>query len=163
MTTITFKGGFWDTAKALKEELLIELGKVIPADKAPDIPHRDGNHQWGDGPVVAHYAPIQLTPKGNRFGDVVRDTLADPDSVLSKVVRNFNAYKKICKCNPEKYSLELAPVGFISLRTKGSGMGRSGVDSFEHTSAFSDMMCWWNSEIRDLRIPPAKYLEGYKN
>lgn len=164
MSTVTYTS-FWDEAKAMKDALLEELGKVIPADKEPDRKQRNGNHQWGewgDGVTPVEYPPIKLTCKGNRFGDVVRDSLADPESSLSKVIREFNAWKKVCQREPEKFNLELDGLGFILVRTKGTGMGRSGVDTFEHVSDSHDMRTWWNRELRFV-IPPAKYLKGYKN
>ncbi len=50
---------------------------------------------------------MNLTPKGQRIGDKIREQLADPDSYMSKAVRDFRAMARLMKSNPRKYRIIL--------------------------------------------------------
>jgi hypothetical protein len=65
------------------------------------------------------YQPIRLTPKGKRWGDVIRKELTDPDSRLSCVVREFKAWTRIAKSD-KKTKLELDYCGNIIVNVDGN-------------------------------------------
>lgn len=60
-----------------------------------------------------------LTPKGNRWTDVIRKELADPDSQLSHITREFKAWKRLCNSRPKEFQLEIDKSGYISINNAG--------------------------------------------
>lgn len=64
------------------------------------------------------YQPIKLTPKGKRWGDVIRKELADPDSLISKAVRELKAWHRLSKTN-DRIQLELTCLGNIQVACYG--------------------------------------------
>ena len=80
---------------------------------------------------------MKLTPKGKRFGDVVRQHLADPNSDLSKITRQFNAWKRLERSDSKTVTLILTRFGIKVVKNERFG-------SADSISAFDDMGFWWN-------------------
>ena len=85
------------------------------------------------------HSPVSMkwttTPVGKRWGDVIRRELSDPDSELSMAVRAFNAWKRLCKNDPELYQMSVDCLGYISVKTKSS----FGPDNIQSISSLTDV------------------------
>jgi len=93
------------------------------------------------------YPPIKLTPRGNRFADVVKRELADSDSELSKITRHFRAYK-IIVANNKYFEFILCKLGnYISYIAVKKKVGRFHVVE-PISNTLSDMTLLFNRDTR---------------
>jgi len=83
---------------------------------------------------------IKLTPKGKRWGDVMRDCLSDPEHEVSRAVRNRNAWWRITKNNSRDYKWELGLMGGLYIEKIGP---RGTINEQEPMSYFPDVSLWY--------------------
>lgn len=71
--------------------------------------------------IQPSYKPIEFTPHGQRFADVIRQELAKDDT-LSQITAEMKAWCYLAKTSPKSVKLELNRCGHIFVRPKGNSV-----------------------------------------